>query len=190
MENSIKYFYAVNDEQKGPHSLAEITQRIEDGLINRSTLIWKKGMDNWCPAEKFEDTSAAFDEIPPTLPANSKSQPESDEKKVPKIEKNDGLIENRKQAHSFTYAYTIILLLVCIQISFDGLQSVDDIGFYILLCCFPFVDRVVMRRIYKVRNRKFNSPILGGFLISTITLLTCMIFVFLVIESLVRVYTY
>ena len=91
--------------------------------------VWTAGIRHWCPAEKFEDTSEAYNGIPPTLPVNSKSQSESDEKKVPKVEKNDGLIENRGRAHSFTYAPTLILLLACIQISFDGLQSVDDIGF-------------------------------------------------------------
>jgi len=188
-ESSSKYFYAVGEEQFGPHTLIEIIEKIKIGLIKRSTLMWKKGMNEWCSAEKLEETIEAFTEFPPSLPDNSKSQTEGDEKKSKENEKHDSLITNRKRAQTFTYTYTIVYLIACIITLFYGITGIDDFSFFFLAWLFPLTDRIVIRRIYEVRNKKFKYPVFCGFLISTITLIVLMIVVNLIIECTVGVYS-
>ncbi|MDB4694386.1 DUF4339 domain-containing protein [Flavobacteriales bacterium] len=66
-ESSSKYFYAVGEEQIGPHSLAEIESKILDGEIKPETKVWTKGMADWLAAENVDAISGTFEEIPPPL---------------------------------------------------------------------------------------------------------------------------
>mgnify|MGYP000026815777 CR=1 FL=1 len=43
----ISYFVVANNEQIGPLYLQGIKKMLQDGKINRQTLIWKQGMSDW-----------------------------------------------------------------------------------------------------------------------------------------------
>lgn len=59
-----KYFYSDGKDKHGPFSLNELNQ--ED--INKDTLIWFEGLDNWSPAGEFDEIKAVLELKPPPLP--------------------------------------------------------------------------------------------------------------------------
>lgn len=55
---------AIDDEDVGPISLAELGRHIEAGRVERDSLVWKTGMDNWVPAEDIDAIRALFNKVP------------------------------------------------------------------------------------------------------------------------------
>lgn len=43
------WYYALNEERKGPVSETEILRLLEAGYIHGNTLVWKQGFQNWLP---------------------------------------------------------------------------------------------------------------------------------------------
>ena len=60
-----QYFVAVESKSEGPYSLENIQEFINDGSINRETLIWTQGMKKW--AEASTVLSDTFSQTPPPL---------------------------------------------------------------------------------------------------------------------------
>ncbi len=48
------WYYAQDDEQKGPVSAAELRQLASSGRIGPQNLVWKEGMEDWAPAAKIK----------------------------------------------------------------------------------------------------------------------------------------
>jgi membrane protease subunit (stomatin/prohibitin family) len=46
---TILFYAIINNQQEGPFDLNTITQKISAGLLNKETLVWKAGMENWAP---------------------------------------------------------------------------------------------------------------------------------------------
>lgn len=44
------WYYAVNNEQKGPVNESELKTQLATGKLPADTLVWKDGMENWTPA--------------------------------------------------------------------------------------------------------------------------------------------
>jgi membrane protease subunit (stomatin/prohibitin family) len=65
-ENS--YFIAVNGQQTGPYSVAELEGQALNGQLTRLSLVWRQGMNNWTTADQVEELNALFDRLPPPLP--------------------------------------------------------------------------------------------------------------------------
>jgi uncharacterized membrane protein len=62
------WYYAVNNEQKGPVNESELkTQFASQQISPATTLVWKDGMESWTPASQV----AAFSFREPPLPAQS-----------------------------------------------------------------------------------------------------------------------
>lgn len=59
------WYYAADNEQKGPINEAELKGNLASGKIPADTLVWKDGMDNWTPANQV----AAFSFTPAPEPA-------------------------------------------------------------------------------------------------------------------------
>ncbi|HEV3271239.1 MAG TPA: GYF domain-containing protein [Candidatus Methylacidiphilales bacterium] len=59
------WYYAANNEQKGPVNESELKGNLASGKIPADTLVWKDGMDNWTPANQV----AAFTFRPAPAPA-------------------------------------------------------------------------------------------------------------------------
>jgi membrane protease subunit (stomatin/prohibitin family) len=61
-------FIAVNGQQVGPVSAADLPARVAAGELTRETLVWREGMPAWAPASSVPDVAALFGAVPPPLP--------------------------------------------------------------------------------------------------------------------------
>jgi uncharacterized membrane protein len=59
------WYYAANNEQKGPINESELKANFAASKLPADTLVWKDGMDNWTPANQV----AAFTFRPAPAPA-------------------------------------------------------------------------------------------------------------------------
>ncbi len=46
------WYYAADNEQKGPINESELKAQLASNKISGDTLVWKDGMDNWTPASE------------------------------------------------------------------------------------------------------------------------------------------
>ncbi len=65
------WYYAADNEQKGPINESELKAQLASNKIPGDTLVWKDGMDNWTPAS--EVTALSFR----AAPEPAKVQPET-----------------------------------------------------------------------------------------------------------------
>ncbi len=59
--------YNLNDEPKGPVTLVELKNLAQERIIQRDTLVWQEGTEEWAKASTIPDLFPA----PPPLPARS-----------------------------------------------------------------------------------------------------------------------
>jgi uncharacterized membrane protein len=59
------WYYAADNEQKGPINEAELKENLAANKLPADTLVWKDGMDSWTPANQV----AAFSFRQPPIPA-------------------------------------------------------------------------------------------------------------------------
>lgn len=63
-----EWYYAQNNQQKGPVSAAELKQMAVSGELRPGDLVWREGMQDWTPAAStrglFPDRSASGRETP------------------------------------------------------------------------------------------------------------------------------
>lgn len=65
------WYYAFNNEQKGPVSESELKTQLATHKLPADTLVWKEGMENWTPAAQVP----AFASEPPVPPSFAKLSP-------------------------------------------------------------------------------------------------------------------
>ena len=65
---SASFHIAVNGAQAGPFDLNMLAQKLREGSLSRSTLVWRQGMPAWAAAETVADLQALFAAVPPPLP--------------------------------------------------------------------------------------------------------------------------
>ena len=63
------WYYAVDNEQKGPINESELKANFATNKLPGDTLVWKEGMENWSPANQV----SAFSFRPPPNPAKAQS---------------------------------------------------------------------------------------------------------------------
>jgi hypothetical protein len=69
MPVQVSYFYAVNGQQSGPVSFEKLKELFANRTINRDSLIWKQGMDNWAALKEIEELKSFLGgNTPPPLP--------------------------------------------------------------------------------------------------------------------------
>ena len=62
------YHIAVNNQQMGPFDLNLLAGKAREGVLTRTTLVWKQGMAGWVAAETVPDLQPLFAAMPPPLP--------------------------------------------------------------------------------------------------------------------------
>ena len=62
------YFVAVNGKQEGPFSIDDLKDKINKGIFDKETLVWKEGMINWEKAGSTNELLSLFKAVPPPLP--------------------------------------------------------------------------------------------------------------------------
>lgn len=70
LPQQIQYFYALNGQQAGPATIAELTQLFASRTINADTLVWKQGMANWAALNTVSELQSILGSTPPPLPGN------------------------------------------------------------------------------------------------------------------------
>jgi hypothetical protein len=60
----MEYYIIENKQKKGPLSISELAQI----SITRSTLVWKKGQDDWVYATALEELEDIINSSPPPIP--------------------------------------------------------------------------------------------------------------------------
>ena len=64
-----QYYIVENGDKKGPFSIEEL-QKLS---INRNTLVWHKGLDNWLKAEEVKELYELLSNTPPPVPHSQDS---------------------------------------------------------------------------------------------------------------------
>ena len=62
------YFVAINNQQAGPFDMSALQQKVRDGSLTRSSLVWKQGMSGWVAADTVPELQSLFAALPPPLP--------------------------------------------------------------------------------------------------------------------------
>ncbi|MBO7541341.1 MAG: DUF4339 domain-containing protein [Bacteroidales bacterium] len=70
MENT-QYFCYINGQQYGPVGINDIKAY----HLNRDTLVWREGLENWVPAGTLSELSVLFAPAPPPAPATVAAAP-------------------------------------------------------------------------------------------------------------------
>ena len=65
---STQFFVAVNGAQTGPYTEQVMAQMIQQGSLQRETMIWKNGMAAWAAADQVAEIAKLFAAAPPPLP--------------------------------------------------------------------------------------------------------------------------
>jgi len=63
-----QYFVALNGQQSGPFSLADLENQIKSGTVTRQTLIWNQALVEWTKAAEVAELVSYFSVMPPPLP--------------------------------------------------------------------------------------------------------------------------
>lgn len=63
-----QYFVAVNGQQTGPFAEQALAQMVQNGQLNKDTLVWKNGMAAWTAASQVPEVAKLFGQAPPPLP--------------------------------------------------------------------------------------------------------------------------
>ena len=61
------YFLGINGNTEGPHELGKIEALIKVGTVNKSTMVWKQGMENWLPLNQVNELANLLPVAPPPL---------------------------------------------------------------------------------------------------------------------------
>jgi membrane protease subunit (stomatin/prohibitin family) len=59
------YYYAKDQEPKGPFNIDEIEEMIKERKIDSSTLMWSTGMEKWSKAKDIEEIETLFNYLTP-----------------------------------------------------------------------------------------------------------------------------
>lgn len=62
------YHVAIDGQQAGPFNLSQLGELVEKQVLNRDTLVWKKGLPAWVPAGEQADLQSLWTMTPPPLP--------------------------------------------------------------------------------------------------------------------------
>ncbi len=69
MPTQVLYHYAANGQQMGPVAIDKLKELFAARTINRDSLIWKQGMQNWTPLKEVEELKSFLGgSTPPPLP--------------------------------------------------------------------------------------------------------------------------
>ncbi len=64
----MQYFVAQQGAQTGPFEMAALQAQVQNGSLQRDTLVWRQGMSAWAKAQDQAELQALFAALPPPLP--------------------------------------------------------------------------------------------------------------------------
>lgn len=63
------YYVLINNQQNGPLSFDQLKQLIIDVRVNKQTMVWKTGLENWVLITEIPELFNLFNQTPPPPPA-------------------------------------------------------------------------------------------------------------------------
>jgi hypothetical protein len=64
------WWYVSEGERKGPAGDDELRRLLLDGKLTPASLVWKSGLDTWCPVEKLDELAPILGPLPPEIPSS------------------------------------------------------------------------------------------------------------------------
>ncbi|MCL2211658.1 MAG: DUF4339 domain-containing protein [Treponema sp.] len=93
--NLTGYFVAVNGQQTGPYDTNGLRQLINQGRLNRDSLVWKEGMSHWIIAGTVPELQSLFTTVaPPPLPSSQTPPPIPNQSQSAQIYPSDENYQN------------------------------------------------------------------------------------------------
>lgn len=65
-----EYNVAVDGKATGPYDIKTLKDMAKNGQFNKNSLVWKKGMTEWCRAEEIDELKEIFENDMPPIPNN------------------------------------------------------------------------------------------------------------------------
>lgn len=78
-----EWYYAADNEQKGPVNEAELKENLATHKLPADTLVWKDGMENWTPANQVPAFSFRAPPAPAKVQPTGETTPAASEPKQP-----------------------------------------------------------------------------------------------------------
>lgn len=63
-----QYFVVLGGQQSGPYSIDDLKVLLQQGRLQRNSLVWKEGMQQWVAAGSVDELADIFGSAPPPLP--------------------------------------------------------------------------------------------------------------------------
>ncbi len=68
-----QWYYALNDEQKGPLTGEELKKLLTDGIITKDTMVWTDGLESWTAFRQIAELNIPSEQIAPAPSAETPS---------------------------------------------------------------------------------------------------------------------
>ena len=66
--SSVTFHVAIDGKQAGPFDLAALDAKVREGVVTRSSLLWRQGMAAWTAASAVPELAKLLEASPPPLP--------------------------------------------------------------------------------------------------------------------------
>ena len=117
-----KFYIALNGEKTGPFSYDELKMK----GINKDTLIWTEGIDNWTKAEHIALVKDILIATPPPIPRDEKPR----QQEMPKQTSNNNIIVETEKKKNWTKTIVIVcsvLIMIFVSYSYFAEQAKIEI---------------------------------------------------------------
>lgn len=62
------YYVVLGGQQSGPYKVSQLQPLVQQGRIDRTTMVWAQGMSAWTPAGQVAELQPLFPTVPPPVP--------------------------------------------------------------------------------------------------------------------------
>ena len=71
LPSAAEFYTAQGGQRHGPFTMEQLKEKVNDGSLTLSTLIWTAGMQNWATASQVGALSTLLAQTPPPIPENA-----------------------------------------------------------------------------------------------------------------------
>jgi hypothetical protein len=153
-----EYYFAENDEQKGPFSLEELKKY----KILKTTLVWKEGLSDWVEAKKIKELEILF-KSPPPLQKREKKQNFIENKT---INVNLGIKKRETKPKSIEDKITVQKRKTIVAKELKLAGKIALISILIGILSYPIFEYKALKAIYlksKYEKERYAVSSQGGF---------------------------
>ena len=105
-----QWYYLQNAQQTGPIAEDQLVRMLNAGQLDRESLVWTQGMQNWTKAVEVSELGIARGGVPPALPVAGGAIAATDDEQA---QKREARIK-RIKTFSHVVDWTIFLVLIFI----------------------------------------------------------------------------